>query len=120
MKKFITFVFVVLFSLSFTANVFADVVVPVTPDPVIIHGTHGHPGCNLDPLNPTKCLSTSVTSNPTPSKAPIAYAYKFGDKGADIKTLQTFLNNQGATPTLQVDGIYGKLTQKAVNDYLAK
>lgn len=103
MKKLITLFAVAISFVGFTA--FAQDV--PTPTPVF---PHGHPP-----------LPVPVIVTPTaPAKAPIVYAYKLGDKGLNIKTLQTFLNNQGANPTLKVDGIYGKLTQMDVNIYIAK
>ena len=40
---------------------------------------------------------------------------KKGDKGAEVKALQTFLNQNGAN--LVVDGHFGRLTEKAVIEY---
>lgn len=42
-------------------------------------------------------------------------AIKFGSKGQEVKDLQTYLNSKGAS--LKVDGIFGKLTLKAFNQY---
>lgn len=43
---------------------------------------------------------------------------KIGNKGADVKLVQTLLSNNGFT--LKVDGIFGKLTLRAVKGYQGK
>lgn len=40
-----------------------------------------------------------------------------GDRGAAVKTLQKALNASDAEPGLTVDGLYGQLTKRAVEDY---
>lgn len=40
-----------------------------------------------------------------------------GDRGAAVKTLQKALNATDAEPGLTVDGLYGQLTKRAVEDY---
>ena len=43
---------------------------------------------------------------------------KYGSQGDDVKTLQTMLNNNGYS--LSVDGIFGSATRSAVEDYQKK
>jgi peptidoglycan hydrolase-like protein with peptidoglycan-binding domain len=43
---------------------------------------------------------------------------KLGDAGQDVKDLQTYLNSQGAN--LDVDGMYGPLTDAALKDFNAR
>lgn len=52
------------------------------------------------------------------SAQPTVYVWdvvKFGDKGENVKTLQMYLNNKGAS--LVVDGIYGPLTLAAFGSF---
>ena len=45
----------------------------------------------------------------------MAGTIKYGSQGADVKTLQEYLNKNGAN--LKVDGIFGNQTQSAVKNY---
>jgi len=42
------------------------------------------------------------------------FPLKKGSRGNKVKNLQTFLNNQGAQPTLRADGKFGPLTEAAL------
>lgn len=45
---------------------------------------------------------------------------KIGDKGLQVMELQRFLNSQGASPRLLIDGDFGNLTRNAVIEYQRK
>ena len=38
----------------------------------------------------------------------------YGSRGVEVKLLQEWLNNRGATPPLVIDGIFGELTKAAL------
>jgi peptidoglycan hydrolase-like protein with peptidoglycan-binding domain len=42
---------------------------------------------------------------------------KKGSKGREVKELQTKLNNQKKSPKLKVDGVFGPVTEKALEEY---
>jgi peptidoglycan hydrolase-like protein with peptidoglycan-binding domain len=59
---------------------------------------------------------TTPTTSETATK--LIRILKFGSKGADVKQVQTLLNNAGFA--LKADGIFGKLTLRAVKGYQGK
>ena len=73
---------------------------------------------------PTPKPATPAPKPATPAPTPVDTAtkltrlIKFGSKGADVKLIQTLLNNNGYT--LKTDGIFGKLTLNAVKSYQGK
>lgn len=69
------------------------------------------------PTTPTTPTSTAVktTTASTSVNGNIKRVLAFGSTGDDVKRLQTMLNSVGYK--LNIDGIYGKLTQAAVKSY---
>lgn len=68
----------------------------------------------LDSLNGKK--TTAQKSAPTAKKGYLSH----GDKGEEVKYLQTLLNKAGANPKLVIDGSFGNATLKAVKDFQKK
>ena len=54
---------------------------------------------------------------PLPETRPLL---KRGAKGAEVRTLQTWLNSRGASPLLVVDGDFGPKTERAVKTFQAQ
>lgn len=64
----------------------------------------------------TPAAGASPPSRPPASTAPLDMnkALFEGIRGAEVEQLQRWLNRDGATPKLAVDGIFGPLTKKAL------
>ncbi len=72
--------------------------------------------CTPDYSIVKKILSTSSTSNSTPTTT--KNYLTVGDKGSDVKSLQTKLNKVGYA--IKADGIYGSVTKNAVLSFQKK
>lgn len=75
------------------------------------------PPLNEEPQGGTDEVVVKKTSHRVFKQVKPIYVWDvvhFGDRGEDVKTLQMYLNNKGAS--LKVDGIYGVLTLQAFKD----
>lgn len=78
---------------------------------------------NVDPepiITPEVVKKHRKTGSYMPITKPV-YVWdvvRFGDRGENVKTLQMYLNNKGAS--LKVDGVYGKLTLQAFELHILK
>ena len=74
--------------------------------------THGDPSLNVAALRARVAAHLGGTGA-TPPRTTL----RPGDRGDDVKALQTRLNIHGATPALTVDGSYGPATTAAVEAF---
>ncbi len=62
----------------------------------------------------------TVTSEPTTTSTSKGFPLKYGSRGNNVKSLQRFLNYSDASYQLKVNGVFGNLTQAAVEVELGK
>lgn len=81
--------------------------------------TGGAELAGADMAGPSESTETGEPENaPPPGATPTHRTLRRGSKGADVGDLQTRLNAAGsATPALDVDNDFGRLTRAAVIDY---
>lgn len=59
-------------------------------------------------------------TDPTTTSSPKGFPLKYGSRGNNVKSLQRFLNYSDASYKLKVDGVFGSLTQAAVEVEIRK